>query len=1110
MKKINANITKLIFYFKTLAFFPASLFCLFPLLSQAAVITVPDDLPTIQGAIDSAVHGDEIVVCQGIYVENINFLGKNIILRSTDPASTTVVASTIIDGSSSGSVVSFAGTECTTCTLAGFTITHGRSDTGGGINGNATLATIQYNNISGNATSKYGGGLYGCGGTIQENIICENGTSSADIYGGGLYGCGGTIQRNTISANGAFLGGGLYGCGGTIQQNTVSGNLAWFGGGLYSCGGAIQGNTISGNSADYFGGGLYGCGGTIQRNTISGNGARIYGGGLAHCDGTIQENTISGNSSPNRGGGLYGCGGTIQGNTIWGNSSDLGGGGLCDCDGTIQQNIISQNHAGGYGEGGGGLYGCDGTIQQNTISGNWGHYTGGGLYACGGTILNNTISQNMVIYFGGGLCLCDGTIQRNIISGNSSYYSNGGGLYQCSYIIENNVIYSNHAADNGGGLYNCDGVIQNNTILDNSADKRGGGLVYCDGIIRNCIIWENTAPSGPQLHLDSCSTPTYSCIEDWTSGGTGNISDDPQLVDPANGDFHLLPNSPCIDAGGTVTLAQDFEGDPRPWDAISEPRGDGFDFDIGADEYTTKTTLAVFSGHDSPVPPVGINAITTGTLVNAYMTDPVVAESGTQYLCTGWLGEGAVPASGITTSFTFVLDQPSTITWLWQTQGYYLSATANPPQGGIVALLDGVTPAIGWYSVGEVVDVLAVPRPDYQFDHWSGDVSGSDNPESITMRSPQSITAHFSPIPTPTPTPTVTPTPTATPSPTPIVPIYLGEYTFDSTTEGWSFLAISGPDFSPASSSYTAGRLGISSPNDSTSRVGIWNGPVNIPYVPDNVYRATFTVCSSMGSFAQDPQCRMRWNQEQSLESASHIVNACGSLSNSLPLDPSTREYSSYFMPTVSGNLGVAFDLLDFEVGRFGTHYVDSITAERFPRPSTGTIVKTYSNAEDFANWAFITNLPPYDPVTSECGGTGKPCITSGVDDYANFGFWMCSATANELTYERDKLYRATFTLQCDSELARYIMPQVRLRCQNEDSQMTQTVELNSQLIGPGAMPEITGTSYDVYWETPILPGTPTTAEDGFIVAMDMLDFDPRKGGTICLDSVTVDYLAIP
>jgi hypothetical protein len=253
----------------------------------------------------------------------------------------------------------------------------------------------------------------------------------------------------------------------------------------------------------------------------------------------------------------------------------------------------------------------------------------------------------------------------------------------------------------------------------------------------------------------------------------------------------------------------------------------------------------------------------------------------------------------------------------------------------------------------------------------------------------------------------------------------------------------------------------------------------------------------------------MRWIQDQSLESATQVVNASGSFSNSLPTDPTTQEYTSYFMPILAYDLGVAFDMLDFSAGQYGIHYVDSVTVERFPNPTTTTAVKTYTSSDDFSNWQFLTNVG-YGPVTSGGEGTGTLSITSDTPSDGNFGFWQSSGSANELTYEADKLYRATFTLTCASDLARNTMPQIRLRCQNEDGQMTQTMELNSQGTGPGAMPEVGGTDYDVYWETPVLPGSPSATEDGFIVTIDVLDFDSAKGGTIYMESVVIDYLSIP
>jgi len=183
---------------------------------------------------------------------------------------------------------------------------------------------------------------------------------------------------------------------------------------------------------------------------------------------------------------------------------------------------------------------------------------------------------------------------------------------------------------------------------------------------------------------------------------------------------------------------------------------------------------------------------------------------------------------------------------------------------------------------------------------------------------------------------------------------------------------------------------------------------------------------------------------------------------------------------------------------------------ERFPDPAAGTAVKTYSSSSDFTNWAFVTNVG-YGPVISGGAGTGTLSITSSLANSSNFGWWQSSGTANELTYVANKLYRTTYTLRCATDPARNDMPQIRLRCQNEDGQMTATMELNSQGTGgPGAMPTVGGTGYDVYFETPTLPGSPTTGQDGFIVVIDMLDFDAAKGGTIYMDSVAIDYLTIP
>jgi hypothetical protein len=100
----------------------------------------------IQVGINNASNGDAVIVAQGTYVENINFAGKHIVLRSTNPTDWAVVRQTIIDGNKAGSVVQFAGTEDETCVLSGFTIRNG--------NGTPTFFASAWGNGTG------GGGIW--------------------------------------------------------------------------------------------------------------------------------------------------------------------------------------------------------------------------------------------------------------------------------------------------------------------------------------------------------------------------------------------------------------------------------------------------------------------------------------------------------------------------------------------------------------------------------------------------------------------------------------------------------------------------------------------------------------------------------------------------------------------------------------------------------------------------------------------------------------------------------------------------------------------------------------------------------------------------------------
>ncbi len=69
---------------------------------------------------------------------------------------------------------------------------------------------------------------------------------------------------------------------------------------------------------------------------------------------------------------------------------------------------------------------------------------------------------------------------------------------------------------------------------------------------------------------------------------------------------------------------------------------------------------------------------------------------------------------------------------------YTLMVTVEPENKAVVH----VEPEKEYYSYGETVVLSVSPVSGYEFDRWSGDLSGSENPDTLTMNGNKSVTAH--------------------------------------------------------------------------------------------------------------------------------------------------------------------------------------------------------------------------------------------------------------------------------------------------------------------------------------------------------------------------------
>ena len=567
-----------------------TLFLVFPGAAFSDVLYVPDDHLSIQDAINSAAGGDQIFVRSGTYVENIDFLGKEITVESESGPQ-----STMIDGNAAGSVVTFDDGEGALSVLMGFTIRNGRAAAGGGIYCAGSSPTLTNNIIERNSAVNILGGLGG-------GIYMENASPS--------------ITNSIIRLNAASssldrlwenLGGGIYCCSSSaplISGSNISGNSAEKGGGIcceYSAA-TIDGNSLSGNTADC-GGAIYtsNCSPSITNNSIPGNTAGYDGGGGICC--TDQSDPV------------------ISGNVISDNTSSYQGGGiLCSSQSVpaISDNLIAMNEA----SSGGGIicyYDCLVSITNNKITNNTADYHGAGIRcerACA-VISGNRIENNAAGWGGGISCYTLSTlfteteITANVISGNSAV--NDGGGIDCSYHCQkmtNNIVSRNTAGNDGGGIYhglnNDPSSFVNNTVFGNTAASRAGGI-YCDDVsltIMNSILWNNSAPTGAEIFESSGGLVVYFCnVENGTGEtwfGAGCIDSDPLFVDTAVDDFHLTVESPCWNAGSNTAPGlpdEDFEGDPR----IAFPK-----VDMGADEFHTHL---YYTGPASPGGTIEIKVI---------------------------------------------------------------------------------------------------------------------------------------------------------------------------------------------------------------------------------------------------------------------------------------------------------------------------------------------------------------------------------------------------------------------------------------------------------------------------------------------------------------------
>jgi hypothetical protein len=411
---------------------------------------------------------------------------------------------------------------------------------------------------------------------VVEGLTVQNGFAE-NAKGGGIDIVDGTIVlrqlvvRNSSADGTGDRGGGIHVLNGdvTVDRCTIEGNTAGSGGGLYiEDGRLLVKNCVLRQNAAYFGGGVAAsilADLDLESNLFEEN-FGSYGGG-AHAEsgyGYVTEKRA-------------------VGNTFRGNSANYGAGGAEFRGGALlEDNLFERNTAGTGAVGGeptGGLkVGGPAVLKRNRFFNNTGEY--GGAVSVGGPNMLDTGSV---------------TLNANQVRDNQADFA-GGALYLSSGSVNatNDVIATNSAPN--AGVFVATGQLNAShwTLVGNGAYG-----VYVDAgtaeLTNTIAVSHATAAFWGSVTADYTQFFSNGANCSGTATCTHSLSGSPLFVDPAAGNYHLLPGSIAIDAGKNAGVTTDVDGDLRPL---------CYAFDLGADEfgpaaacpYATPTVAASRSG----------------------------------------------------------------------------------------------------------------------------------------------------------------------------------------------------------------------------------------------------------------------------------------------------------------------------------------------------------------------------------------------------------------------------------------------------------------------------------------------------------------------------------
>jgi uncharacterized repeat protein (TIGR02543 family) len=384
--------------------------------------------------------------------------------------------------------------------------------------------------------------------------------------------------------------------------------------------------------------------------------------------------------------------------------------------------------------------------------------------------------------------------------------------------------------------------------------------------------------------------------------------------------------------------------------------------------FTTQYTLtsSVGSSGGGTVSPSGTN------WYNSSQSVTVTATANAGYSFSGWSGD----LSGTTNPTSVKMNGPRIVTANFTQNQYTLTVNVSPSGAGSVTVdLDKPT-----YVYGEKVTLTATANAGYNFSSWSGSVTGTTNPVTITINGDKTVTANFGAIP---------------------------GTLFVNPSDGLSASGKQGGPFSPSSRNYTLQNTGGTPINWSGSKGRSW---VSLTFISGTLAPGASTTITVSINGDSDSLAVGSYSDTVSFANATNGRGNSSRIVN-LTVTPATQTYT---VATDPPNLQVEVDGVNYTAPQTFSWFVGSSHDVKVPSPQNGSSDVRYT----FASWsdggsnthkiiapssstAFTVNFTTQYKVTTSVNppGAGEVSSSSGI-------FWNDSGQGLSISANAASGYR--------------------------------------------------------------------------------------------------------